>query len=291
LSALSVLWLAVPDGVDNVDALRRRWATERRRRDTVLLRNGDLVQGTLTALEEQIVRIESGPAGQVSVEAKRHVFLGNSDLIQVHYSQSGSTITITSDEQNGFSLFGDNSVEFEVFVPSQSNLSITTDSGEIQANGIIGTIQLHASSGEIQADNLAGALTLITESGTITGSNLKGQMTLRASSGEIDVKAVSATDNSSFQTDSGSIDFQGTLDPNGTYLFRVESGSVDLTLAQNASFHVDATTQSGSIDSDFPSISVQRHDSGAEAHGDVGAPPLATIVIQAESGSITLHQD
>jgi hypothetical protein len=237
------------------------------------------------------VHIESGLPGQISVVASKHVLLGNAALVQVHYAQSGSTITITADQQGALGLFSNNYVEFDVSVPSQSNLSITANSGSLQANGIIGTIQLHASSGSIQADNLAGALTLITASGSITGGNLKGQMTLRASSGSITISAVSATNNSSFQTQSGSIDFQGTLVPAGTFLFGVQSGSVDLTLPQNVSFHVDASTHSGSIDTDFSEVQVQRGTSGAEAHGTVGSPPLSTIIIQAESGSISLHQE
>lgn len=237
------------------------------------------------------VHIESGLPGQVRVVANKHVFLGNSALIQVHSTQSGSTITVTVEEQGGLGLLSNNSVEFDVSVPGQANLNITADSGSVQANGIVGTIQLHASSGSIQADNLAGALTLITESGSITGGNLKGQMTLSASSGSLTVSGVNATNNSSFKTESGSIDFQGTLVPSGTFLFRAESGSIDLTLPQTASFQVDASTQSGSIDSDFAAVQVQRGGAGAEAHGTVGSPPFATISIQAESGSIGLHQD
>ncbi len=235
------------------------------------------------------VHIESGLSGQVRVVANKRVFLGNSALLPVHAAQSGSTITITSEEPGGLGLLSNNAVEFDVSVPGQSNLSITANNGSIQANGIIGTIQLHASSGSIQADNLAGALTLLTESGAITGGNLKGQMTLSASSGSITVSGVNATNNSSFQTQSGAIDFQGTLVPAGTFLFRAESGSITLTLPQNASFQVDASTHSGAIDSDFSAVQVQRGDSGAEAYGTVGHPPLSTLIIQAESGAISLH--
>jgi hypothetical protein len=235
------------------------------------------------------VHIESGQAGQISMLASKHVFLGNSTLLQVHYIQEGSAVSVTT-TASSFTPLQDNRVDFAVFVPDSANLSITAENGSIQANGIIGTIELQTSSGSIQADNLAGALRLKTESGSITASNLKGQMTLAASSGSITASAISATDNSSFQTDSGSIDVAGALDPNGTYLFRVASGTVDLTLSPSASFHVDARTESGAIASDFPSVVVQRGSTGATAHGDVGTPPGAQIIIQAQSGSITLHQ-
>jgi DUF4097 and DUF4098 domain-containing protein YvlB len=236
------------------------------------------------------VHIESGLPGQVSVVTNKYVFLGDSSLLPVSYTQRGNTLLITANE-TGISAFLSNStLEFDIFVPSQSNLGITVNSGAIQTNDITGTIQLHTSSGFIQADNLAGALTLKADNGDITGSNLKGQMTLSTTSGAMNVRDVSATDNSSFQASNGSIDFQGTLIPSGTFLFRAESGSIDLRLSKDASFHVDASTASGPITSEFPDLKVQPGSSGAEARGDVGAPPRSTIILQTESGSITLHQ-
>jgi hypothetical protein len=236
------------------------------------------------------VHIESGLPGQVSVVASKDVFLGQSNLLPIHYVQSGSTLTITADAQNTLARFSKNSVDFDLFVPSQSNLGISIGSGSIQANGIIGTIQLHTSSGFMQADNLAGALTLKTDSGSIIGSNLKGQMTLSASSGSLTVKEVSATNNSSFQTETGSIDFQGMLVPEGTFLFRAATGSIDVTLSKDASFHMDASTQNGSIASAFSAVKVQPGASGMEAHGDVGSPPRSTVILQTNNGSILLHQ-
>jgi hypothetical protein len=57
LSALSVLWLAAPDGAEP-DRLLRRLAAEARTRDTVLLRNGDAVEGVVTGLDARGLRLE-----------------------------------------------------------------------------------------------------------------------------------------------------------------------------------------------------------------------------------------
>jgi hypothetical protein len=66
LSLLSVLWFAVPERVEDAEILRRRLLTERRRRDRVLLRNGDLVEGTLSSLDEKALRIEVEANGKRS---------------------------------------------------------------------------------------------------------------------------------------------------------------------------------------------------------------------------------
>jgi hypothetical protein len=60
LEALSVIWLTTPDAQTQPDKLRRTLASGRRTRDQVLLRNGDTLEGTLTAMDDQAVRLEEG---------------------------------------------------------------------------------------------------------------------------------------------------------------------------------------------------------------------------------------
>jgi hypothetical protein len=58
LAALAVLWLNAPDNADDPEKVRRRLATESRTRDVALLRNGDVLEGALLALDEKRVEIE-----------------------------------------------------------------------------------------------------------------------------------------------------------------------------------------------------------------------------------------
>jgi hypothetical protein len=58
LAVVSALWLAAPEGGEDLAGLRRRWASERRLGDRVLLRNGDVFEGSLLGLEEKTLRIE-----------------------------------------------------------------------------------------------------------------------------------------------------------------------------------------------------------------------------------------
>jgi hypothetical protein len=58
LSALSVLWLTAPDAADDPALVRRRLLHGKRSADTVLLRNGDELEGTLTGLDDKAVVLE-----------------------------------------------------------------------------------------------------------------------------------------------------------------------------------------------------------------------------------------
>jgi hypothetical protein len=57
LSALSVVWLAAPEGAEP-DRLLRRLLGETRRRDLVLLRNGDAVEGVVNGLDARALRLD-----------------------------------------------------------------------------------------------------------------------------------------------------------------------------------------------------------------------------------------
>lgn len=82
LSAVAVIWRTAPDGTDNPGLLRRQLATGRRRRDTILLRNGDILEGTLTALNGKELRLEVDKK-EVPVDFDKVAALAfNTDLIR-----------------------------------------------------------------------------------------------------------------------------------------------------------------------------------------------------------------
>src|SRR5229473_1520520 len=50
LSSVSIIWVTAPDGVDHPDRWRRRMILERRSRDRVYLRNGDIIEGIVNSI-------------------------------------------------------------------------------------------------------------------------------------------------------------------------------------------------------------------------------------------------
>jgi hypothetical protein len=58
LSAVLVIWLTTPDGEKHPDKLRRDLATSQRSRGQVLLRNGDVLEGTLASMDEKALGLE-----------------------------------------------------------------------------------------------------------------------------------------------------------------------------------------------------------------------------------------
>lgn len=232
------------------------------------------------------VHITRGADNQVLIKEKRNGF---TDAIQVHYQQSGDSITTTADIQNG--LMEDTWVDFDVSIPSQAGvIAILKNGGTLEANGLNGQITLGNTNGSIWATNLTGAVSLKTESGSINLKHVNGPLTLITQNGTITTSDVHAEGRSLVQAESGTINFHGSLDPRGHYLFKNGNGAVGLTLLPGAAFHVQARTAGGAIASDFPAIKIQNTNGSSRAQGNVGTPPLAQVIVQTTSGQINLFR-
>jgi hypothetical protein len=68
LTSLSLLWLVAPSESAPAGAALRRIRLERRRLDTVILRNGDMVEGTLSAMDEKTVELALAKTGTSRLE-------------------------------------------------------------------------------------------------------------------------------------------------------------------------------------------------------------------------------
>ncbi len=172
---------------------------------------------------------------------------GNSGNAIVKPTQNGNTISVSEDQGSDTS--------FDVTVPSNENLTLTTTDGSITVNGVNGQMTLQSSNGDITANN-----------DVLTGS-------------------------SSLSSNNGGVAFSGSIDA-GNYQFHSTNGSVDLTLPSNSNLQVNASTSSGSINSDFSSVNPQSQGNGAVAHGNVGNSSQAAqtqVTLTSDSGDINLH--
>lgn len=68
LTAIAVIWLALPDGAADKETVLRPWQNARRTRDVVILRNRDQVEGTLSDLDDQTVRLRGADRKEIRLE-------------------------------------------------------------------------------------------------------------------------------------------------------------------------------------------------------------------------------
>ncbi len=199
------------------------------------------------------ITIHRGAAdSQLTIQANKHIGIGNAPSVE--YNQSGNTMAATAQGGSDFGLSGGN-VDFDVTVPSNTDLQLHTNAGSIDVNGVSGTMSLTTNAGSV----------------TATQDTLSGQSALKSNA--------------------GSITFDGSIIANGQYEFATNAGSVNVTLPDTPAFHVDARTNAGSISSDFASVNRESNSGvGHDAHGDVGSSPTAQVTLQTNAGSIDIHR-
>lgn len=203
------------------------------------------------------ITVHAGSANNtVTIQATKDAggFFGNPADIQVQYNQSsdGNTINASANESSDF--LSSASVNFDVTVPTDTNLLLQSNTGTIEVSNVTGQMELESNTGTITASH-----------DILTGS-------------------------STFHTNTGSVNFSGSIST-GSYQFITNTGSVDLTLPANSNFHVDAKTDTGSVNTDFPGLSVQHNTVGAELHADIGTnASQATVTLTTNTGSVNLNQ-
>jgi hypothetical protein len=115
LPAIAVIWLAAPDGTEHPDRLRRALAAGKRTRDTVYLRNGDILEGVLSHLDRKQVQIEVNEKNVPVAFSKVAAIAMNSDLARlasptgVHARvvlADGTRLTLASAQSRGDALTG-----------------------------------------------------------------------------------------------------------------------------------------------------------------------------------------
>ena len=93
----------------------------------------------------------------------------------------------------------------------------------------------------------------------------------------------------------GSITFNGTFGTEGTNQLKTTNGDISITVPSSSVFHVDASTSSGSINSDFSNLNIQDNASGSgqNVNGTVGSDSKSqapnVIITNSGNGDINLN--
>jgi DUF4097 and DUF4098 domain-containing protein YvlB len=101
--------------------------------------------------------------------------------ISIQSQQQGEAVSITAtnnDQESG-------SVNFDVYVPRQSTLHISSGDGALNLEGVKGQITLRSGDGPIEVSNGGGQLQVNTGDGVIRVIKFEGQVDARTGDGEI----------------------------------------------------------------------------------------------------------
>ena len=171
-------------------------------------------------------------------------------------------------------------------------LEVASVSGTVSVNSAAPDVDINSVSGDVMFDTAANtAMTrahLQTVSGNINAKGLSGRVKLETVSGDILLDASQVQD---LEAGTVSGDAKLTLSPSGRASVKLETMSGDLRvhLPSSVSAHIEATTFSGGIDSDFGKVQEKGMGPGSTLDAQVGAGD-ARITANSFSGSIEFRK-
>ena len=268
------------------------------------------------------IEIRTGPSDQVQVTAhiRTNNWFGSGNAAEKvkriednpPIQQSGNDIRIGHIDDP--SLKRNISISYELVVPAETRVRSRTGSGNQNAMGLRGavdlqtgsgnvvfsnignTVRAESGSGNIQADHVNGNVRAKSGSGDIRISDLSGGLEAESGSGNITMAQASAGSVRA-QTGSGDVELRGvkgsleattgsgTLraegDPKGAWRLHTGSGSVHVRFPAQASYDLYAHTGSGGI-TVGPPITVQGTVNKHEMRGRVGG---GGVPVELETGS------
>lgn len=165
--------------------------------------------------------------------------------------------------------------------------------GDVSVSGATGRTVLVTVVGDVEASTLAGEVRAESVNGDVTVTDVSGDVRLETTSGDI-VLQRAATRSAYAESVNGEIEFDGTLDPAGTYEFRSHSGDIRLHIPDSPNARVAVETYNGEFESEFP-VTLQPGDASGnrtrsrQIEFSLGAG-AARVIIQTFSGTVLLER-
>lgn len=198
------------------------------------------------------------------------------------------------------------SIHYKLMIPNEASVKIKSVSGDVtlveiggrvEASVVSGDVDImkadkgvecKAVSGDLKLQGITGDADLETVSGDITLEQIRGSIDVETVSGDLKMREVSEAKVVKGKVLSGSIVYQGNINPDGRYNLKSHSGDIKMTLPSDSAFDLEAKTFSGEIESEFD-ITISGKISKKQVQGAVkggGAP----VTLKTFSGNIYLRK-
>ncbi len=219
------------------------------------------------------ISVHPGEPGRVRIKGKiqAHDNSGDSNAAQKvrdleqnpPIQQDGNHIRIGHLEDR--ELTRNVSIDYELEVSVETELTSTTGSGDVSVEGIRGPVNARSGSGDMKVRSVSGDVTLKTGSGDARLEEISsGRVEVETGSGDVELRSLRGA--TRVRTGSGDIRAEGELA--GGWSLHAGSGEISVRLPSETGFELDAHTSSGEIHTSLP-ITVQGSVGRGELRGKV----------------------
>jgi len=204
------------------------------------------------------------------------------------------------------------SVSYTVTAPAGIRVEARSISGDLRVSGIKGAVEAETTSGEVVIENgerveraksISGDVEVqgVKQDGTLEASSVSGDVRVRdvqvrrlelnSVSGDVEVGPITC-ETAEMKSTSGDVEYTGSLQRGGRYELRTHSGTVRLTITGEVGFELDASSFSGSIDSELP-ITIGGSTGGRSSRRSVRGTygdGSASLELSAFSGNVIIRK-
>lgn len=230
------------------------------------------------------------------------------DGINILEHQAGDNIDIEIRfPRTAFQInWGNRRVDIEIKVPSEADLDLHTGDGNVDLEGVRGTIAVRSGDGKLELLDLQGSLQAHTGDGDIDLRNVRGELTLHTGDGRIEATGIDGSLRA--ETGDGRISVSGRFDGldvrtgdggiqasalagsklSADWVLRTGDGDLTMRVQATLDAEVELQTNDGHIDLDLP-VTVMGRAGKREIRGRInGGGKLLSL--KTGDGSIRLER-
>lgn len=240
--------------------------------------------------DDGAVRVSTGDIKQVEVRITYKGYTLDKDL-RVTTAQNGDSVEVVAKTGSKWGWnWGVNHHELrvEVHMPKDADLDATTGDGSVEADSVMGNLDIRTGDGHITVQGAKGDIRLHTGDGSIEGRGLDGRLDATTGDGHINIQG--RFDSLNIKTGDGSVTARANTGSKVLSPWNIHTGdgSVDLDLPGELQANIDASTHDGHISLDIP-VTVEGTFSSSRINGKMngGGTP---IIVRTGDGSIHLNK-
>src|SRR6266700_4925855 len=164
----------------------------------------------------------------------------------VETEQAGNRIEVLTHMANETASADDVKTDFEITVPTESELSVRTDSGNVTVDSVHGDMTFDTVGANLQLSDVDGYMVVKTIDGSLVCNRCSGKLEANSSSGNVQMIAPTL-DSVRVQTSSGNILFDGSFLSRGIYIMKNFSGTIEVHFSSSDSFDLNASSLKGDV--------------------------------------------
>jgi DUF4097 and DUF4098 domain-containing protein YvlB len=254
------------------------------------------------------IRVTAGEGNTVSARVTTEGWKIGGDGINIVEHQAGDSIDIEIRfPRRAFQMnWGNRRVDIEIKVPREADLDLYTGDGNVDLEGVRGTIAVRSGDGKLNLSDLQGTLQANTGDGDIDMRNVRGELTLHTGDGRIEATGIDGLLRA--ETGDGRISVNGRFDGldvrtgdggiqasalagsklNADWVLRTGDGDLTMRVQATIDAEVELQTSDGHIDLDLP-VTIMGRAGKREIRGRInGGGKLLSL--KTGDGSIRLEK-